>query len=64
MGMIFFLQSALNAQVTVAERPMTQQGLGGMKTAAGRGSYVYNSILNICILRYELVMGLLGNSDA
>lgn len=26
--------SALNAQVTVVDRPMTQQGLGGMKTAA------------------------------
>ncbi|GFS09401.1 intraflagellar transport protein 74-like protein [Elysia marginata] len=25
---------ALNAQVTVVDRPVTQQGLGGMKTAA------------------------------
>ncbi|XP_078353476.1 intraflagellar transport protein 74 homolog [Oculina patagonica] len=28
---------ALNAQIRVAERPMTKQGLTGMKTAAGRG---------------------------
>jgi len=28
------LISALSAQVTVVDRPMTQQGLGGMKTAA------------------------------
>ena len=26
------LFAALNAQVTVVDRPMTQQGLGGMKT--------------------------------
>ena len=31
------LFSALSAQVTVADRPMTQQGLGGVKTSAGRG---------------------------
>lgn len=28
---------ALNAQIRVAERPMTKQGLTGMRTAAGRG---------------------------
>lgn len=28
---------ALNAQIRVADRPMTKQGLTGMKTAAGRG---------------------------
>ncbi|KAK2157503.1 hypothetical protein LSH36_190g05020 [Paralvinella palmiformis] len=28
---------SLTAQVHVADRPMTQQGLGGLKTAAGRG---------------------------
>ena len=28
---------ALNAQIRVAERPMTKQGLIGVKTAAGRG---------------------------
>ena len=27
----------LSAQVTVADMAMTQQGVGGMKTSAGRG---------------------------
>lgn len=31
------LGGALNAQIRVAERPMTKQGLTGMKTSAGRG---------------------------
>lgn len=31
------LGRALNAQIRVAERPMTKQGLTGMKTSAGRG---------------------------
>ena len=31
---------ALNAQIRVADRPMTKQGLTGMKTAAGRGKNI------------------------
>ena len=31
---------ALNAQIRVADRPMTKQGLTGMKTAAGRGKSI------------------------
>ena len=39
LSLILFLRTvlALNAQIRVAERPMTKQGLTGMKTAAGRG---------------------------
>lgn len=29
-----YVIAALDARVTVVDRPMTQQGLGGMKTAA------------------------------
>lgn len=32
-----YVFTALNAQIRVADRPMTKQGLTGMKTAAGRG---------------------------
>ena len=28
---------ALNSQIRVADRPMTKQGLTGIKTSAGRG---------------------------
>ena len=34
------LLTALNAQIRVADRPMTKQGLTGMKTAAGRGENI------------------------
>jgi hypothetical protein len=33
--------SALSTQVQVSDRPITQQGLGGLKTAAGRGINLY-----------------------
>ena len=31
---------ALNSQIRVADRPMTKQGLTGMKTSAGRGTCI------------------------
>ena len=34
------LLTALNAQIRVADRPMTKQGLTGMRTAAGRGKNI------------------------
>jgi len=42
---------ALNAQIRVAERPMTKQGLTGMRTAAGRGQ-ARNSYQHVSALFY------------
>lgn len=36
--------SALTSQVKVADRPMTQQGLGGLKTAGGLGVFILPSL--------------------
>lgn len=41
----------LNAQIRVAERPMTKQGLTGMRTAAGRGQ-ARNSYQHVSALFY------------
>ena len=48
--------SALSAQVTVTDRPVTQQGLGGVKTAAGRGPQrqIMDKTYFLGQLRYKL----------
>jgi len=46
MLICFFV--ALSTQVQVNDRPITQQGLGGLKTAAGRGRPIV-FLFNICV---------------
>ncbi len=50
--------AALSAQVTVADRPMTQQGLGGVKTSAGRGPQrqIQDKTYFLGLLRYSATL--------
>ncbi|XP_005105393.1 intraflagellar transport protein 74 homolog [Aplysia californica] len=45
---------ALNAQVTVVDRPTTQQGLGGMKTAARGGRQVQDKSYYLGLVRSKI----------
>ncbi|GFN79127.1 intraflagellar transport protein 74 homolog [Plakobranchus ocellatus] len=45
---------ALNAQVTVVDRPVTQQGLGGMKTAAKGGRLVQDKSYYLGLVRSKI----------
>ncbi|PVD22763.1 hypothetical protein C0Q70_16019 [Pomacea canaliculata] len=45
---------ALNAQVTVVDRPTTQQGLGGMKTAARGGRQVQDKTYYLGLIRSKI----------
>lgn len=45
---------ALNAQVTVVDRPVTQQGLGGMKTAARGGRLVQDRSYYLGLVRSKI----------
>ncbi|CAL1539936.1 unnamed protein product [Lymnaea stagnalis] len=45
---------ALNAQVTVVDRPTTQQGLGGMKTAARGGRQVQDKTYYLGLVRSKI----------
>ncbi|RUS78399.1 hypothetical protein EGW08_013847 [Elysia chlorotica] len=45
---------ALNAQVTVVDRPVTQQGLGGMKTAARGGRLVQDKSYYLGLVRSKI----------
>ncbi|XP_052222325.1 intraflagellar transport protein 74 homolog [Dreissena polymorpha] len=45
---------ALNAQVTVVDRPMTQQGLGGMKTAAKGMRQVHDRTYYLGLVRSKV----------
>lgn len=45
---------ALNAQVTVVDRPTTQQGLGGMKTAAKGGRQVQDKSYYLGLVRSKI----------
>lgn len=56
LSLILFLCTglALNAQIRVAERPMTKQGLTGMRTAAGRGQ-ARNSFQHVSVFILSLI---------
>ena len=43
------LCTALSAQITVADRPVTQQGLGGMKTGAKGATHTHTDVWRCCL---------------
>ena len=50
------VSAALGSQIRVADRPVTQQGLGGMKTGA-RGRNEYFLTLTLILCRSTLILG-------